>query len=1404
MAGRWSYSSNTMWVPGQNIPALRAGGIQGGQSLNAAGMQLFGNCVKNAGRLPSKTLHELYVTLTGKKNALGVDAVSVVAALGGVSIKTARQWYNQMDAMGWSSAFTPGQSSIVAGAKQEKELDVGSSQVAVGTFGSEALLPDVLPAVGGEAVETEEESYFDCDLSACGQKCPPARMEVWREHPNFSVGLRLAELATMWLVHGWQKSTFSQFAAWMNRQAVGCIGTLNHSERWLNGFQASLIQACHTCTASSLHALVPATGTPSFLSRIIDVVSINSFSLLPTIHVYTTCEGKLSWALLDCPCLEHLPGAAAARRKEAAAVGAGKEAAAVGAGTHATRWFGLHSGEQLINTVHRVEGLYRLHRADRAFRLAVTVVDQAIQGEGSVRFTQKESSMDSLPLKPLAEGVCKFHVSDGVGTNVDKLYGETFVFDRLLRLIRRHFAWGTGHLIYRSIAQKFDEFVEDFRRQETRCLEAVARAEANGQPLAAARMRQEAARKGAEAAAITRAGWNKWRKPLAPRADGTRKAVYQNKARATFFDNFGLTYWGLQARMQQCLESARVARVTTGKEVTAKTGVNTKEMKAWRSLGRAMLDIRVLIFNLGRVDYRKKHLAAYALECQTSLNLLSGDAAYNCSKDMLAAVGALVEMQGIVRMMGQICTGVVFEQCGSCGVMKELEGGPWRHKNQATTWWMTLRTLLAHRCWRYFPKLAVKLPEVLLGGSFNGVKLQNEIFQEPARSPEAEPNKWKRGALRRSARFEHVMHALGRLMHWAMAERRAFMTRTMGVAPPTSKRVQQAVGCEALPHVEDADVSGVHAFEESDESSDDSCLHEPRDQFRSFVRPRVSPHESSGVSKGVTEDNVVDLMSDHILPASAVADAAFDLDVACSKLCQVPCSLKAADITCVLTACTDTAEAEQQYEESDSDDSDSDSEDEVRNQRQPLAAASCPEASASVDRFLNSKEAKCLAELYMATKGQSPPNSDSQRKQRQAFLSLPRNDWIISRGKKKGTIICLHASDYEQMWRRRCVGKMPEREKIITRVGALFGSEFFLDSPLEDLRQPLAALHQQCSKRIWGLHKDELSYDIHQVMRDPPEELFADISVDCLLPQYSRLRSWLQSIEKAPYGHELFKPMSFLVQVVNPRGARTNLPFRISADKIDTSRWPYRYIPRLPTTASTKKYGMVTILQVQKEPDLFRFYQHIMSTSLDEIRCRGVWYIVLGWQFYVHTAVSSESLAEAVGSYLAVTRQHNINGTLSMKHLVWSSKLRAIGLTGFGGEEGVMALALNTHFQCDGPEGWHFIAKRRKHKTLSAAELRQEVRLLSTPKWFQVYLFDLIASRAIKLCKHLPRPETALLASCWRHFEPGLKPTAKRQKISEAAEDQYNPKVMHDGLWQQLKISTLSLPSCLRPGKNAR
>ena len=101
------------------------------------------------------------------------------------------------------------------------------------------------------------------------------------------------------------------------------------------------------------------------------------------------------------------------------------------------------------------------------------------------------------------------------------------------------------------------------------------------------------------------------------------------------------------------------------------------------------------------------------------------------------------------------------------------------------------------------------------------------------------------------------------------------------------------------------------------------------------------------------------------------------------------------------------------------------------------------------------------------------------------------------------------------------------------------------------------------------------------------------------------------------------------------------------------------------------------------------------------------------------------------------------------------------------------------------------------------------VRLLSKPKWFPLYLNDIIFTGELDVCKFLPRPEMVFLPSVcqkssrWQEWQQ-LTTTAKRQRIAEAAEEQYNPKQIDDALWQRLRMNTLSLPSCLRPGKHAR
>ena len=77
--------------------------------------------------------------------------------------------------------------------------------------------------------------------------------------------------------------------------------------------------------------------------------------------------------------------------------------------------------------------------------------------------------------------------------------------------------------------------------------------------------------------------------------------------------------------------------------------------------------------------------------------------------------------------------------------------------------------------------------------------------------------------MQRQERFQQVMLALERLFHWAMSERHAFMVRTMGIAPPGSKRVAQSLDKD-LPCVDNAEVSGLHALdEEEEEIQQDSC-----------------------------------------------------------------------------------------------------------------------------------------------------------------------------------------------------------------------------------------------------------------------------------------------------------------------------------------------------------------------------------------------------------------------------------------------------------------------------------------------------------------------------------------------------------------------------------------------------
>jgi len=143
-------------------------------------------------------------------------------------------------------------------------------------------------------------------------------------------------------------------------------------------------------------------------------------------------------------------------------------------------------------------------RADRRLRLAVTVADGAIQGFGSAGFEQEEARADSRP--SLHVGVCQFHRVDGAGNRADRQFPLTAFFDRFLRLVRKSFGFGTGVLVLRATAREFERLASLLDMQASRSAQEVARAQAEGQPLAAERHRLAQA-KGKRPCPCVSQGW---------------------------------------------------------------------------------------------------------------------------------------------------------------------------------------------------------------------------------------------------------------------------------------------------------------------------------------------------------------------------------------------------------------------------------------------------------------------------------------------------------------------------------------------------------------------------------------------------------------------------------------------------------------------------------------------------------------------------------------------------------------------------------------------------------------------------------------------------------------------------------------------------------------------------------
>ena len=136
-------------------------------------------------------------------------------------------------------------------------------------------------------------------------------------------------------------------------------------------------------------------------------------------------------------------------------------------------------------------------------------------------------------------------------------------------------------------------------------------------------------------------------------------------------------------------------------------------------------------------------------------------------------------------------------------------------------------------------------------------------------------------------------------------------------------------------------------------------------------------------------------------------------------------------------------------------------------------------------------------------------------------------------------------------------------------------------------------------------------------------------------------------------------------------------------------------------------------------------------------------------------------------------------------------------MRGTGGEDGFLSMALNNHFACQGPEGWH-VTTKQPSSHWRKTDIARNVRCSQAPAWMGEHLLDLVSTGQIRFCKNLPLPwEFTASRADARREDPSTK---KRKRVDEFSKQQLELDTLSSRLWQHLGVTRQALPAHARPG----
>ena len=202
-----------------------------GDTVDIIGLQLVRALRTNLCKCPQVLLHEICCAIEGRRVRKHVRVDCVLSKLLGVPKTTVRRWVAKFDVLKNHSTL---------GKKVRKSSGTPRKRSSVdGNYMSETIielhecdLPQT-PTCADSTHPSDSDDYgleptFDEDASDDEDRS--SRFSQWQKHPLYPIGIRMAELATMFYANGWAQSMFPQFLAWARTRLPQLpFGNLNHS-----------------------------------------------------------------------------------------------------------------------------------------------------------------------------------------------------------------------------------------------------------------------------------------------------------------------------------------------------------------------------------------------------------------------------------------------------------------------------------------------------------------------------------------------------------------------------------------------------------------------------------------------------------------------------------------------------------------------------------------------------------------------------------------------------------------------------------------------------------------------------------------------------------------------------------------------------------------------------------------------------------------------------------------------------------------------------------------------------------------------------------------------------------------------------------------------------------------------